>query len=278
MIELQSVTHVYRGGRRALDGIEATFRRGEFVAIVGPSGAGKSTLLRILNGLIRPTRGRVLCGDVDLATASSSTVREFRRTVGMIFQQFNLLSRMTALENVLVGRLGYLPVWRTCLRQYPAADVRAAVRLLERVGLRDHVWQRADTLSGGQQQRVGIARALAQRPALLLADEPVSALDPKSAAQIMDLLREIHDHDGIPVLANLHHMEIVRRYASRVLGLRDGRVVFEGSPAELDPLAFRDLFDIDEHGHRPFAATPNMPTTLPPGNSVVRELAGTGRS
>jgi phosphonate transport system ATP-binding protein len=242
MIRLEHVTHRYANGTQALNDISLGLTGASFTVLIGPSGAGKSTLMRVLNALVKPTQGRVWLGDVEVSRAPGAAVRRERRKIGMVFQQFNLIKRVTALENVLLGRMGYNPVWRTTLHAYTKADKELAMRLLDRVGMTDQAWQRADTLSGGQQQRVGIARALAQEPELILADEPISALDPKSSEQIMELLQTIQREDGIAVIANLHHLDAVREYAERVIALRAGAVVFDGRPEQLTPDIARGLY------------------------------------
>lgn len=249
MIELKNISHCYPNGTQALKNVTLNITAEKFTALIGSSGAGKSTLMRILNGLVKPTEGQVSIDGLKLTNAKAHEVREVRKHIGMVFQQFNLVKRLSALENVLTGRLGYMPTWRSSLKVYTKADRELAMHMLERVGLAEFAWQRADTLSGGQQQRVGIARALAQQPKLILADEPISALDPKSAAQVMDLLRSINEDDGIAVIANLHFLDTVRDYAGRVIGLRGGELVFDGTAFELDQEATQriysqeDLFD-----------------------------------
>lgn len=251
MIRLVAVSHAYPNGTKALDNVTLEVAHNHFTALIGASGAGKSTLLRILNGLVKPEQGSVWSGDIDLSQASPNQVRRVQRSTGMVFQQFNLIRRRSALENVLAGRLGALPSWRSSLRLYPKADRELSMHLLERVGLADYAWQRADTLSGGQQQRVGIARALAQKPKVILADEPISALDPKSAEQVMQLLYSIHHEDGIAVIASLHILDTVRAYADRVIGLRQGQVLFDGTPAELSDDVAAALFTAKEPQPRP---------------------------
>lgn len=241
-IRLEHVNHQYSGGSKALSDINLSLNAEQFTVLIGPSGAGKSTLMRVLNGLVRPTTGTVWVEDVPITQIPESRVRLERRRIGMVFQQFNLVRRLSALENVLLGRLGFMPTWKSTLRQYSRSDRELAMGLLERVGLADHAWQRADTLSGGQQQRVGIARALAQQPRLILADEPISALDPKSAEGVMDLLRDIQEKDGIAVIANLHFLDTVREYAGRVIALKKGAVVFDGKPEELTEAVTRKLY------------------------------------
>ena len=245
-IQLDAVGHTFPSGTRALQNVTLSLDSLRFTALIGRSGAGKSTLLRILNGLVRPSEGAVWVRGVNLAAADHATVRAWRRQVGMVFQQFGLVRRLSGLENILLGRLGYLSPWRTTLHLYPRADREFAMALLARVGLADQAWQRADTLSGGQQQRVAIARALAQRPRLILADEPVSALDPQSAEQVMDLLRAIHLEDNIAVVANLHSLDTVRAYADRVIALQGGHLLFDGPPDVLTDDVTRELYYADE--------------------------------
>lgn len=233
MIRLEAVSHTFQNGTHALKDLNFQLDHQQFTVFIGPSGAGKSTLLRVLNGLVKPTSGQVWLEDLCLNQGRPQEVLKARRSIGMVFQQFNLIKRLSALDNVLLGRLGYLPGWRSVLKAVPKADRALAMHLLDRVGMADHAWQRSDTLSGGQQQRVGIARALAQQPRIILADEPISALDPKSAEEVMNLLKEIHLSDGIQVIANLHFLDTVREYADRVIGLRHGNLVFDGTPLEL---------------------------------------------
>jgi phosphonate transport system ATP-binding protein len=242
MIRLEQVSHTYPNGTPALRDIDLEIGAEAFTVLIGPSGAGKSTLMRILNGLVRPTNGRVYVQDLEISRAGAARVRNARRGIGMVFQGFNLVKRLNALENVLCGLLGGIPAWRSTLRVYQPHELEAAFDALERVGMADFAWQRADTLSGGQQQRVGIARALVQRPRLILADEPISALDPKSSEQVMALLRRIQTEDGISVVANLHHLDAVREYAERVVALQRGAVVFDGAPALLTESVTRALY------------------------------------
>lgn len=247
MIHLRNVSQVYPNGTTALKGITLELRNDRFTAMIGASGAGKSTLLRIINGLIKPSSGEVHVSNgldygLDLTKAKSSQVLGHRRNIGMVFQQFNLVKRSTALENVLSGRLGYVSPWRSTVNAYSKQDRELAMGMLERVGMADYAWQRADTLSGGQQQRVGIARALAQQPKMILADEPISALDPKSSDQVMNLLRDIHERDGIAVIANLHFLDTVRDYADRVLALKAGQLVFDGTVSELTETVTNSIY------------------------------------
>ncbi|MBC8749780.1 MULTISPECIES: phosphonate ABC transporter ATP-binding protein [Paraburkholderia] len=245
-IELQAVHHSYAKGRNVLQGVDLKLDGKGFVALIGPSGAGKSTVLRLLNGLVRPTSGNVLVNGSNVVAARGSELRKIRRNIGMIFQTFNLVKRMTALENVLVGRLGYQSTLRTMLGRYRPDDIEFAFNLLERVGLADCARQRADTLSGGQQQRIAIARALAQRPQLILADEPISALDPKSATLVMETLQSIAVRDGISVIASLHSVSAVRDFTSFAVGLNKGRVVFSVPVTQMGRSEVSSLYDIDE--------------------------------
>ncbi len=258
-IRVEKVTQRYPNGTQALFGISLNFNTNQFTAMIGPSGAGKSTLMRVINGLVRPSEGIIFIGETQISQAPEATVRQARRQIGMVFQQFNLVRRLTALENVLIGRLGTLNPLASTLKLYSKSDRELAMGLLERVGMADHAWQRADTLSGGQQQRVGIARALAQQPKLILADEPISALDPKSSEQVMEILHDINAQDGIAVICNLHHLNTVREYADRVIALKKGRLVFDGTAAGLSEEVSRSLY-YDEHleGYVPEVATPRF--------------------
>ncbi len=240
MIEAKGLGVVFPNGTEALQDINVTIDDGEFVAVIGLSGAGKSTFLRTLNGLVRPTSGSVRVGGVEVGNLSGRSLSRFRRTVGFIFQQFNLVTRLTALENVLHGRLGYLPTWRGLLGLYGEGDYELAAGYLREVGLSGKENVRVDNLSGGQQQRVAIARAMAQQPQLVLADEPMASLDPRLSDVILGLLKSYNEARGVTVLVNIHVLELARRYARRVLAFNQGRLVFDG-PAEslTDELAER---------------------------------------
>ena len=214
----------------------------QVVALVGPSGAGKSTFIRVLKGLVTPTAGRVVLGPWVIGDGSRVPWGEVRKASGMVFQQFQLVERLTVLENVLVGRLPHLSPVRGALRWFSREDVEIARYLLDRVGMLEHAWKRVDRLSGGQRQRVGIARALAQNPRLILADEPISALDPKSAAAVMDLLLELVEEEGIPLLLTLHHLDYVRTHAQYVVAFKEGSVFFQGKVADFSKEVERALY------------------------------------
>jgi phosphonate transport system ATP-binding protein len=229
----------------ALDGIDLTIHKGEFVVLIGLSGSGKSTLLRCINRLVEPTGGRVVFDGVDVTAARGPELRRIRRRIGMIFQQFNLVRRITVYSNVLSGRLGYRSAWRTFFSRPTRDDVGRAYDNLGRVGILDKAFSRADALSGGQQQRVGIARALMQAPELMLADEPVASLDPATSHSVMKYLEEINRKDGITVICSLHFLSLARRYGTRVIALKGGKVAFDGKPAAIDERKFKDIYGED---------------------------------
>ena len=233
MLTLEGLSKTYKTGDAALTDVSLSVPKGQIMGLIGPSGAGKSTLIRCINRLVDPTAGRILLGDVDLVRLGKADLRRQRRRIGMIFQEYALVERLTVMENVLSGRLGYVPFWRSFLRRYPGPDIQRAYQLLDRVGLIDHADKRADALSGGQRQRVGIARALAQDPELLLVDEPTASLDPKTSRQIMRLLTEICAERGLPAIVNIHDVPLAQQFMQRIVGLRAGRVVFDGPPDQL---------------------------------------------
>jgi phosphonate transport system ATP-binding protein len=233
ILRVEGLAKTYPDGTRAVRGIDFEVRRGELVSIIGPSGAGKSTLLRCVNRLIQPTSGEIYFRGRPLSAASQRELRAVRREIGMVFQSHNLIRRLPAVHNVLHGRLGYMSAWRGGMGLFSPGDTRMALELLERVGLAEHAFKRADELSGGQQQRAGIARALAQRPTLLMADEPIASLDPASSETVMTYMKEICEEDGLTALVNLHQVEFARRFATRIIGMREGVLVFDGTPDRL---------------------------------------------
>ncbi len=241
-LRIEQLVKEYRRGQPVLRGIDLAIEGTGLTAIIGPSGTGKSTLIRCINRLVEPTSGRIRLDDVDLTTLSSGALRLARRHIGMVFQEYNLVERLTVMENLLTGRLGYVGAFQAWRRRFPTADIERAMQLLQTVGLGEHVNQRADALSGGQRQRVGIARALMQQPALMLADEPTSSLDPKTSVEIMTLLREQGLARNIPVLVNMHDVELARRFADRIVGLSGGKVVFDGAPTELDDAMLAQIY------------------------------------
>lgn len=242
MLSVQNLTKTYRTGDKALKGVSFDVEAGQLVGLIGPSGAGKSTLIRCVNRLVEPTGGKVMLGDTELTALSGGRLRAARRRIGMIFQEYALVERLSVMENVLSGRLGYVPFWRSFTRRFPQADIDKAFSLLDRVGLSDHADKRADALSGGQRQRVGIARALEQDPELLLIDEPTASLDPKTSRQIMRLIQDICEERNLPAIINIHDVLLAQSFAGRIIGLQAGEVVFDGSPRELDDAALTRIY------------------------------------
>ncbi|MCL1601625.1 MAG: phosphonate ABC transporter ATP-binding protein [Actinomycetia bacterium] len=241
MIDFTDTSVTYPGGLTALKGVTLSIEKGEFVVIVGLSGAGKSTMLRAVNGLV-PVAGSVVVDGREVVGASRSELRSIRSDVGMIFQTFNLVNRSTVINNALMGRLAQVPRWRSFLGLWPADDKEIALRSLERVDIVEKAYVRASDLSGGQQQRVGIARALAQEPNIILADEPVASLDPVTSHLVMRDLQRINEDLGITTLINLHFLDLARQYGKRLIGLNDGRVVFDGDIADVDDEVFRGIY------------------------------------
>jgi phosphonate transport system ATP-binding protein len=245
MLKIQNLTKIYDGGVRALNNVSFEVPKGQFLAVIGLSGSGKSTLLRCINRLIEPTSGTILWNDQDVTAATDEGLRRIRRKIGMVFQHFNLVHRSTVLTNVLAGRLGYVnPAW-SLLNRFPKSDVENAYKQLERVGIAEKAHQRADELSGGQQQRVGIARAMMQNPEIILADEPVASLDPVLAHSIMQYLEKINKEDGVTVLCSLHFLDLVHKYADRVVALNEGNLMFDGLPQDIDDTKFKEIYGRD---------------------------------
>jgi len=241
MLRVQNLTKIYPNGTQALKDVSFEVKDGEFLVIIGLSGSGKSTLLRCINRLIEPTEGKILWDETDITAASPSELLHIRRSIGMVFQQFNLVKRSSVMTNVLSGRLGYANPWLSLLGIWSQADRERALKALERVGIADKAFSRADALSGGQQQRVGIARALMQEPRIVLADEPVASLDPVLSHSILQYLEQLNK-DGATVLCSLHFLDLVHRYATRVIALKDGLKVFEGLPEEINRAKFKEIY------------------------------------
>jgi phosphonate transport system ATP-binding protein len=233
VLSIKGLVKAYRPGVPVLKGIDLEFEEQGLTAIIGSSGTGKSTLVRIINRLVNPTEGSILFKGQELSHIEGRELREARRRIGMVFQEYNLVERLSVMENLLTGRLGYIGVFDAWRRKFPADDIAHAFELLNVIGLASFANQRADSLSGGQRQRVGIARALMQRPEILLADEPTSSLDPKTSVEIMELLKSQGIDNNIPVLVNIHDVDLARRFADRVVGMTGGRVVFDGPPEQL---------------------------------------------
>lgn len=245
MLRIENLTKIYTGGVQALTNVSFDVPKGQFLAVIGLSGSGKSTLLRCINRLIEPTSGTIIWNDIDVTAASDEELRRIRRKIGMVFQHFNLVHRSSVLTNILAGRLGYVnPAW-SLLNRFPKSDMENAYKQLERVGIADKANHRADELSGGQQQRVGIARAMMQNPDMILADEPVASLDPVLAHSIMQYLEKINKEDGVTVLCSLHFLDLVHRYADRVVALKEGILMFDGLPKDIDDAKFKDIYGRD---------------------------------
>ncbi|MFA5550983.1 MAG: phosphonate ABC transporter ATP-binding protein [Trueperaceae bacterium] len=246
MLEIQDLTKRYDTGDVALKGVELSVGDGEVIGLIGASGAGKSTLIRCINRLVEPTSGSVRMSGVELTALSAGRLRQQRRRIGMIFQEYALVERISVMENALSGRLGYTGFWASTLRRFPAANVQRALALLRRVGLEDHIDKRADALSGGQRQRVGIVRALMQSPDLLLVDEPTASLDPKTGREVMRLIVELASENGVAAIVNIHDVELAKRFLPRIVGLRAGEVVFDGPPSRLDDEALTLIYGAED--------------------------------
>ena len=242
MLKLENLTKRYNTGDLALQGIDLSIPNGQVLALIGPSGAGKSTLIRCINRLVEPTNGSAVLNEVNLTKLSSRALRKSRRKMGMIFQEYALVERLTVMENVLSGRLGYVGFWKSFLRKFPKKDVSEAFRLLDRVGLLEMADKRADELSGGQRQRVGICRALIQDPDLLLVDEPTASLDPKTSRQIMRLINELCQERGLTAIINIHDVLLAQMFSQRIVGLALGNIVYDGNPEGLTPEVLTQIY------------------------------------
>jgi phosphonate transport system ATP-binding protein len=242
MLTIQHLTKTYPNGTQALKDVSFEVADGEFLVVIGLSGSGKSTLLRCINRLVEPTSGKIIFNGIDVTAAKGAEIRRIRRQIGMIFQQFNLVKRSSVMTNVMAGRLGYVNTLPSLLGLWSSEDHQRALDSLDQVGLAEKAYVRADSLSGGQQQRVGIARALMQEPTVMLADEPVASLDPVLAHTILKYLEQLNKERGITVLCSLHFLDLVHRYATRVIALKDGELVFEGTPKEIDDAQFKAIY------------------------------------
>ncbi len=241
-LRLEHLTKRYSTGDLALNEVDLLVPEGQVMALIGPSGAGKSTLIRCVNRLVEPTSGTIFLGNENISMMSRLDLRRCRRRIGMIFQEYALVERLTVMENILSGRLGYVGFWSSWFRRFPESDIQAAFSLLDRVGLLGIEDKRADALSGGQRQRIGIARALIQGPELLLVDEPTASLDPKTSMQIMRLITELCEERGLTAVINIHDVPLAKRFAQRIVGLKAGRIVYDNTPRELTPEALTKIY------------------------------------
>jgi phosphonate transport system ATP-binding protein len=273
MLEISQLTKSF-GANRAVDNVSLSFDRPMMVGIIGRSGAGKSTLLRMINRLTDSTSGTIRFEERDVTALTGRAMREWQSQCAMIFQQFNLVPRLDVVSNVLHGTLNRRSTFATMFSLWPKEDIHRAIDILERLGIAEHAAKRAEALSGGQQQRVAIARAIMQDPRLVLADEPIASLDPMNAQLVMDDLRRIHDEDGRMVICNLHTLDTARRYCDRVIGMRAGRVVFDGVPAQLTTGVARDIYGADESFSENTTSTAITPTETVPQRSVREVEAG----
>ena len=256
MLEIKQLVKKYNTGDLALNNVDLEVQKGQVMALIGPSGAGKSTLIRCVNRLVAPTSGEIWFNGENIVKMRSGKLRRARRSMGMIFQEFALVERLTVMENVLSGRLGYVGFWRSYLRKFPQNDIKDAFRLLEKVGLDTMANKRADELSGGQRQRVGIARALIQNPDILLVDEPTASLDPKTSRQIMRLITELCEENQLGAIINIHDVALAQMFAERIVGLREGSIVYDGSPDDLKPDVLTEIY-----GKEDWTAVRNLKST-----------------
>ncbi|QKV18149.1 phosphonate ABC transporter ATP-binding protein [Oricola thermophila] len=242
MLRITNLDKRYGNEKLVLSNLNLEVEGEAVVSIIGASGAGKSTLLRCINRLVEPTSGKIELNGLDLTKLDRGELRRARRRIGMIFQGFNLVDRLTVMENVQSGRLGYIPLWRAAMRRYPQEDIDRAFHLMERVGIAHYANKRADELSGGERQRVGVVRALMQEPEILLADEPTASLDPKTSRQIMELLQSLAVEFKLPVLINIHNVVEAREFTQRIVGMRFGRIIFDGLPSDLNEAAMDEIY------------------------------------
>ena len=244
-LEIKNLKKIYPTGEEALKGITFDVNTNEFISVIGPSGGGKSTLLRCINRLIEPTSGSIVFEGIEMTHLNRKQLKLARRRIGMIFQEFNLIDRLPVIINVLCGRLGSTSLLRSLFRKFHKSDVEKAIELCERVGIKDHIYKRADELSGGQRQRVGVARALIQNPDILLVDEPISSLDMRIQHEVMDLIYSLCKEENVPALVSIHDVKLAVEYSNRILGLQDGVVVFEGTSDKLDKETLNRIYKYD---------------------------------
>jgi len=242
LLQVKELKKEYVNGSPVLKGVDFSIEEAGLVAIIGPSGTGKSTLLRCINRLIDSTKGQIIVNDVDICQTKGKPLRKLRRQLAMVFQEYNLVERLSVMENVLSGRLGYMSTWQAWRRNYTQQDINSAYELMGSVGLAEHATKRADSLSGGQRQRVGIARAVMQNPSIILADEPTSSLDPKTAVEIMELLEKFALEKNIPVLINMHDVNLAKRFAKRIIGMSNGYIIYDGQPEGITDDHLKEIY------------------------------------
>lgn len=242
LLQVNNVSKYYKGGTKALKNVNFSVKEGEFISIIGPSGAGKSTLLRCINRMIDATEGKVIFNNLDVGIIKKKELRSLRTQIGMIFQHYNLVDRLSVIENVLHGRLGYKSTIAGVMGKYTEEEKIQAFKILEKLGLEDQAYKRCDQLSGGQKQRVGIARALVQNPKLILCDEPIASLDPNASKIIMDHLKNINKEMGITCILNLHQVDVALKYSDRIIGINGGRTVFNGKPSDITKEQIHEIY------------------------------------
>lgn len=252
LLEVNDISKVYKGGTKALSSIHFSVKKGEFVSVIGPSGAGKSTLLRCINRLIDSTHGSITFDETKIENLNRKGLRELRTKIGMIFQNYNLVERLSVVENVLHGRLGYKSVIAGIMGIYTEDEKEQAFRIIKKLGLQNEAYKRCDQLSGGQKQRVGIARALIQNPKLILCDEPIASLDPNSSEIIMNQLKNINKEMGLTCILNLHQVDVAMKYSDKIIGINDGKIIFNGKPSELTKQKINQIYESHQENCIPY--------------------------